>query len=80
MRGVDCVFLPLERPGLFPLLALAETRGFVAEDRQQRDALGLDQLGHEAGDVESGVVAVELADLEEIGVLTGDVCQLADGG
>src|SRR5208337_873782 len=78
--GVYRVFLPLERPGLFPLLALAQARGFVAKDRQKRDTLGLDQLGHEAGDVESGVVAVKLADLVELGVLAGDVGQPGDGG
>ena len=77
--GVDRVFLPLECPGLLPLLALAQARGLVAEDRQERDALGLDQLGHEARDVEGGVVAVEFADLEERAVLPRDVGEPADG-
>ena len=66
-------------PGLLPLLAVAQARRLVAEDRQERHTLGLDQLGHEAGDVERGVVAVKLADLVELGVLSGDVGQPADG-
>src|SRR5579864_849590 len=71
--GVDCIFLPLDRPGLLPLLALAEARGFVAEDGKHRDAFSLDQFGHQARPVERGIVAVELPDFHETRVLTGDV-------
>ena len=72
--------LALQRPGVFPLLALAQARGLVAQDRQQRDAFRLDQLGHQPRHVERGIIPIKLADLEEIRVLTGDIRQLADGG
>ena len=70
----------MQVPGLFPLLALAQARGLVPQNRQQRDAFGFDQLGHQPRHVECGIVPIKLADLEEIRVLTGDIRQLADGG
>ena len=78
--GVNRILAALQRPGVFPLLALAQARGLVAQDRQQRDTFPLDQLGHQPRHVERGIIPIKLADLEEIRVLTGDIRQLADGG
>ena len=79
VSGILGVFLPLEVPGLLPLGPLPQPRGLVPQDRQQRHALRLDQLGHQPRHVERGIIAVKLADLEEIRVLTGDVRQLRNG-
>ena len=55
-------------PRSLPDLPLAEAGGVVAEGREQRDGLGLDQFGDEGGHVEIVTAAVEGGDPEELGV------------
>ena len=70
---VDRVFLALEVPGLFPFGAFAESSGFVAEEREERDGFGFDQVVDEGLDDEVGVFAVEGGDLHEVGVSAGEI-------
>jgi len=60
---------------------LAEAAGLVSEARgASARSRRRTKFSNQSGDVEREVVAVELADLQEVGVLPRDVGQLADGG
>jgi hypothetical protein len=71
--GVDSVFLALEVPGVLPVLAFAESGGFVVQAGEEGDGFWVGEIVNEVLDVEGGIVSVAFADLEEVGVLAGDV-------
>ena len=73
------VLLPLEIPGAFPDLPLAQSRGLVPQDGQERDRLALDQFIDQGCHVEVGATSVKGGDLEEVVVAAGLVGKLGGG-
>ena len=77
--GVYGVFLALELPGVFPILAFAKAGGLVAQNGKEGNRFVIDKGVDEAQHVEGGVFGIEFADLQEVRIFAGDVGEF-DGG
>ena len=60
-------------PGLFPLRSLSLTGWFVTQHGQHRDTFGGDEFLDKVLYVKRRIVAVQFADLLELGVLPRDI-------